>query len=424
MLTKRKIGDFVRIKHGFPFLGEHFTNEGKYIVLTPGNFFEAGGFKHTPGKEKYYDADFPEEYLCSEGDLIVAMTQQAEGLLGSTAIVPESGTFLHNQRIGLISWNETLSEKMYIYYLFMTDLVRQQIRRTASGSKVKHTSPERIYDVAVWIPDDIKIQKRISRTLENIDHKVSLNKAIIAELENTAKLLYDYWFTQFEFPDENGKPYRSSGGAMEYNAQLKREIPKGWTHGALSDIAYIIMGQSPKGISYNTEGDGMIFFQGCTDFGHRFPTSRVYTNKPSRIAEQGDILLSVRAPVGKTNIAYEKCCVGRGLSALRSKIGANAYLNQVIQGVSERLNTMSGNGTTFGAVTKEMLYELPVCKPEVSVIKAYEDKVAPMDRLIFKYEMQTRELTALRDFLLPLLMNGQVTVATAESVEEQLTLNR
>lgn len=253
-------------------------------------------------------------------------------------------------------------------------------------------------------------QVKIGDFLYAIEQKIKLNKDIIAELEKAAKLLYDYWFVQFDFPNAEGKPYRASGGEVVWNEQLKREIPKSWTHGSLSDIAHITMGQSPEGSSYNTEGEGMIFYQGCTDFGHRFPTSRVYTNMPSRIAEQGDILLSVRAPVGTTNIAYEKCCVGRGLSALRSKTGASAYLFQVIQGVKEQLNVMSGNGTTFGALTKDMLYDLPVCKPKETIIVAFEENARAMAQVAFSLEKQTRELTALRDFLLPLLMNGQVRV--------------
>lgn len=131
-----------------------------------------------------------------------------------------------------------------------------------------------------------------------------------------AKQLYDYWFVQFDFLDENGKPYKSSGGKMVWNEKLKRDIPEGWNNGTLIDIANITMGQSPDGTSYNEIGEGMLFYQGSTDFGMRFPSVRQYTTAPSRFAKKGDILMSVRAPVGAVNIANNDCCIGRGLSAL------------------------------------------------------------------------------------------------------------
>ena len=408
-LIPYKMGDFLRVKHGFPFLGEFFSTRGKYIVLTPGNFYESGGFKRTLGKEKYYISEFPEEYLCSEGDLIVAMTEQAEGLLGSTAIIPENDVYLHNQRIGLISWDVNIVDKQYLYYLFMTRSVRKQIRDTASGTKVKHTSPERIYDVSVSIPD-ITVQQKNAALLWMLDQKIQLNNRIIAELEAMAKSIFDYWFVQFDFPNDNGRPYRSSGGTMEWNEELKREIPKGWRIGKLSDVANITMGQSPDGGSYNEDEDGMVFFQGCTDFGCRFPKTRIYTNQPSRIAEQGDVLLSVRAPVGTINIATEQCCIGRGLAALHSKCGANSYLLCLMQSLKPVFDVINGNGTTFGALTKDMLFDINVCVPSSPVLTAFEEITNKMNDCIFNREMQTRELTKLCDWLLPMLMNGQATV--------------
>ena len=237
-LKAYRLGEVLRVKHGFPFLGEFFAQEGDRIVLTPGNFFEKGGFKRTFGKEKYYTGPIPQEYICSKGDLIVAMTEQAEGLLGSTAIVPEDDIYLHNQRIGLISCNDKLLDKLYAYYLLMTKSVRKQLRDSSSGTKVKHTSPEKIYDVQVFLPE-LHEQKKISSLLWAIDSKIELNNSISAELEAMAKMLYDYWFVQFDFPDENGKPYRASGGEMVWNDELKREIPKGWCVKSLHDYITI-----------------------------------------------------------------------------------------------------------------------------------------------------------------------------------------
>ena len=145
-------------------------------------------------------------------------------------------------------------------------------------------------------------------------------------LEAIAKQLYDYWFVQFDFPDENGKPYKSSGGKMVLDEKLKREIPEGWSAATLKDIANITMGQSPEGSSYNSIGEGVLFYQGSTDFGIRFPSVRQFTTAPKRFAKQGNILMSVRAPVGTLNIANRDCCIGRGLAALNSKIGSITHL--------------------------------------------------------------------------------------------------
>ena len=169
-------------------------------------------------------------------------------------------------------------------------------------------------------------QNQIVASLASIDEKIKVNRQINDNLEAMAKQLYDYWFVQFDFPNEEGKPYKSSGGAMVWNEKLKRKIPQEWSNGILSDVANITMGQSPDGSSYNEDGEGIIFYQGSTDFGLRFPDIRQYTTSPSRYANKGDILMSVRAPVGALNIANNDCCIGRGLSALSSKIGSMTHL--------------------------------------------------------------------------------------------------
>ena len=176
-MNRMKLGEILSVKHGWAFKGEYFAEDGERSILTPGNFFEKGGFKPNNGKERYYTGVYPKEYLCHKGDLIVAMTQQAEGLLGSTALVPENDKYLHNQRIGLITCDEKRLNKLFAYYLFMTKSVREQLERSSSGTKVKHTSPEKIYDVEVEIPDVIS-QQKIANLLWFIDEKIANNNAI------------------------------------------------------------------------------------------------------------------------------------------------------------------------------------------------------------------------------------------------------
>lgn len=254
-------------------------------------------------------------------------------------------------------------------------------------------------------------QKKIAAVLSTLDAKIDYNNRINVELEAMAKTIYDYWFVQFDFPDANGKPYKSSGGKMIYNATLKREIPAGWKDKQLCQIAHITMGTSPTGGSLNDLGDGVEFFQGSTDFGWRFPTVRLYTTQPVRMAKRGDILLSVRAPVGDLNVAHIDCCIGRGLAALNSKEGYDGFLFYVMQYFKTIFDRRNSEGTTFGSITKDDLHSLPLAYPSTDLLRKYNDLVSGYNQMVFIRSMENQKLAQLRDWLLPLLMNGQVTVA-------------
>ena len=197
---------------------------------------------------------------------------------------------------------------------------------------------------------------------------------------------------------------------MVWSAQLKREIPEGWNVGRLSDISNITMGQSPAGESYNDTGRGLVFYQGRTDFGLRFPTPRMYTTTPTRFAQKGDILLSVRAPVGDLNFAMEDCCIGRGLAALSSKLGSQMHLFYTLSGFQQIFDVMNGNGTTFGSITKDTLFDMAVVIPANETLLRFEERVKPIETKIEKCEEEIRELIKLRNWLLPMLMNGQARV--------------
>ena len=203
---------------------------------------------------------------------------------------------------------------------------------------------------------------------------------------------------------------------MVWNDKLKREIPEGWDDGILIDIANITMGQSPDGSSYNEVGEGMLFYQGSTDFGMRFPSVRQYTTAPSRFAKKGDILMSVRAPVGSINIANNDCCIGRGLSAINSKLGSISHLYYILNDLRIAFDQRNAAGTTFGSITKEDLYSLPIIIPSDEVIRAFDKICSPMfDRQMILGE-EIDILTKQRDELLPHLMNGQVSVNSDLSV--------
>ena len=334
------------------------------------------------------------------------------GTVGNVALYSQEVPFSNiriNSGMVIIRVNKNFWHPYFIYLFFQSHLFKKQISRLISGS-AQPQLPISILET-VNIPQlTLDEQKEIIFNIKSIDQKIALNNQINQELEAMAKTLYDYWFVQFDFPDQNGKPYKSSGGKMVYNPELKREIPEGWGVEKLENIANITMGQSPKGTSYNEVGEGMLFFQGSTDFGWRFPVARQYTTEPSRIAEEDDILLSVRAPVGTFNIADTRCCIGRGLAAINSKVGANSYIFNVMQDFKKLFDMMNSVGTTFGSITKDDLYSLKLIYPPNELLKKFDKSVNSFDIEIKNRSRQNQELSQLRDWLLPMLMNGQVKV--------------
>ncbi|MFM6082369.1 MAG: restriction endonuclease subunit S, partial [Dolichospermum sp.] len=338
------------------------------------------------------------------GDLIITR----EAPMGEVCIIPDGIECCLGQRLVLIKPNLNKINNKYLLYALLSEYTQKQIQQSNNtGSIVSNLRIPLLKNLDIPLNNN---QDKIAAVLSYLDDKIEINNRINSELENLAKTIYDYWFVQFDFPDENGKPYKSSGGKMVYNQELKREIPAGWEVKKLSNIADITMGQSPDGESYNEDKKGEIFFQGSTDFGWRFPTIRQYTTQPSRMAKKGDILLSVRAPVGTLNIADNDCCIGRGLAALRSKSGFNSYLFYVMEYFKKTFDHRNNIGTTFGSITKDDLFNLKLVYPDKEHLKKYELIVSKYNQLILNNHLQNQQLTQLRDWLLPMLMNGQITV--------------
>ncbi len=305
--------------------------------------------------------------------------------------------------------NKKLNGK-YLNALLNTEYARKCFENQASGSGQRYTlSKEAIESIQIPLPS-LDEQKRIGAFFSNIDKKIQNNKRQIEILESIAKTIYDYWFVQFDFPNEEGKPYKSSGGKMVWNEAIKGNIPEHWTLGCLYDIADITMGQSPCGNSYNQESRGELFFQGCSNFGFRFPVENYYTSEPTRIAKENDILMSVRAPVGTLNIALKECCIGRGLAALRHKQNAQSYLYYLLSTFKTRFDILDSSGTTFGALTKDVLFKLKVVIPTPRIVNKFELLAINLDQKIKKLELENRQLCKAKDYILPLIMNDQVSL--------------
>ncbi|MCY4585883.1 MAG: restriction endonuclease subunit S [Bryobacterales bacterium] len=390
------LGDCFTIKHGWAFKSQYFGDSGEHIVLTPGNFYEPGGFRSRPGKDRFYTIEPPDDFVLRPGDLVIAMTEQGEGLLGSSALIPEDGSYLHNQRIGLI---ENLDErkliKWFLYRLFNTPQVRGQIQATASGTKVRHTAPKRIYKIKVAIPP-VSIQRKISDILSAYDDLIENNRRRIALLEEAARLLYREWFVHFRFPGHE-------------HVKIIDGLPEGWEPRTLVELAEVVMGQSPKSQYYNEAGDGLPFHQGVTDYGFRFVSHRIYSTAVTKLAEAGDILVSVRAPVGRINITRDKIVLGRGLAAVRSRTEHQSFLLYALKNrfYSEDI---IGTGAIYAATNKKELEGQILIEPHKVVLAEFEEQARDIDQIIENLTTQNEKLAQARNLLLPRLMNGEIAV--------------
>jgi type I restriction enzyme S subunit len=423
------LGELVNIKHGFAFSGEHISkNQGKSVLVTPGNFEIGGGFKE--GNAKYFHGLYPEEYVFAPGDLIVTMTDLSKtaDTLGYSAKIPREGSkiYLHNQRVGKVIAKSSDANLDFLHWVMRHKDYRNLVVSTATGSTVRHTSPSRILAYSFFLPPPSQ-QQAISHILGTLDDKIELNRKTNETLEAMAKALFKSWFVDFD-PVRAKAEGRPTGLPAEisdlfpdsFEDSELGEIPRGWQVGCLSDCCEIIMGQSPPGDTYNDEGVGLPFYQGKTDFGFRFPGRRIYCSSPTRQASIGATLISVRAPVGSANIAREVCSIGRGIAALKSRQSADSFIYYLIgslQGVFESYNS---EGTVFGAINGKDLASIQIVAPSTEAIAAFNSQCLPMDESIQSNTLETEHLTTIRDTLLSKLISGELRIPDAEKLLEKV----
>jgi type I restriction enzyme S subunit len=393
------LGEVIKIKHGWAFKGEFFDNNGDYILLTPGNVFETGGLKLKGEKEKYYTGEFSEEYLLKSGDMIVVMTDliQNAPILGASLIIPEDNRYLLNQRLGLVQITDpSIIDYKFLYYVFNSPIYRGQVRGTATGATVRHTAPKRIYQCKIPYPVELYKQQKIAGILSAYDDLIANNERRIGLLEEAMHLLYREWFVHLRFP-----------GWEE--TEVEDGMPEGWEKRPLGELCDVTMGQSPKSEFYNSDGDGLPFHQGVKDFGGRFISHQTYCTQPNRIAEAGDILFSVRAPVGRMNYTLDKIIIGRGLAAMRNRARYQSFQFYQLQSNFFK-EDMIGGGAIFASVTKKRLLEFPMLTPKIELIQQFEEFSKPADSQIANLHHQNQRLREARDALLPRLMSGRIEV--------------
>ena len=249
------------------------------------------------------------------------------------------------------------------------------------------------FDVRV---PDLTAQKAIAAILSTYDHSIENNRRRIQLLERTARLLYKEWFVHLRFPGHD-------------RTTITDGVPEGWERRTLNSVATIIMGQSPKSRYYNEDRDGLPFHQGVRNFGHRFPVHRVYSTAGNRIANGGDILFSVRAPVGRINIAPDRLVLGRGIASLRSRMGHQAFLYYALKSHFVR-EDMMGSGTVFAAITKRDLHQVLLLHPPQRLVQKFVVLATPIDKQVQVLHRSIENLSQVRDLLLPRLMNGEISL--------------
>ena len=419
-LKKYKLGEILDVTRGASLSGEFYAAEGEYVRLTCGNFdYQNNCFKENKAKDNlYYIGDFKPDFLMKEGDIITPLTEQAIGLLGSTAIIPASGKYIQSQDVAKIVCKEHLLDKDFAFYLISSNLVKQQLSAAAQQTKIRHTSPDKIKDCIVWIPE-LEEQKRIGKLLRTIDLKIELNRQLNHNLEAMAKQLYDYWFVQFDFPDENGKPYKSSGGKMVWDKRLKREIPLLWKAKIVEEVADVYNGATPSTVNELNYGGDIVWItpkdlsdqkQKFVYQGERNISQVGYDSCSTHLLPSNTILMSSRAPIGLLAIAKTELCTNQGFKSFVSKSKNIAtYLYYYLQYHITQIEQL-GTGTTFKEVSREDILKFPMLKPSDNVLDLWEEIVSALNDRQLEIQKENENLIKQRDELLPLLMNGQVSV--------------
>lgn len=360
-------------------------------------FFQTGDIKAANLYLSKYSQTYNEKGLAQSkqwepGTLCITIAAN----IAETAILGIRGCF-PDSVIGFIADPEKTDAHFIKYYI---DLIKLDMQQVSHGTTQDNLSLDKLLRFDFVIPE-VEEQQKIAATLSAYDDLIENNLRRIKILEEMAQNLYREWFVKFRFPGHQHARFTDS--------PLGR-IPEGWEVVKLNDVCHLTMGQSPKSEFYNTNGIGLPFHQGVTDFGDRFPTERLYCTVEARIAEEGDILFSVRAPVGRINIANTRMVIGRGLSAIRHKSGYRWFAFHLLKENFKEEDTM-GSGTIFKSVTKNDMERIAFMLPVEALTQQFEQLVEPSEKQIENLTKRNNTLRRTRDLLLPRLISGEVDVS-------------
>jgi type I restriction enzyme, S subunit len=397
-----KMSELFRVKHGYAFKGQYFESDGPYVLLTPGSFNEEGGYRDQGDKEKFYTGDVPDGYVLDEGDLLVAMTEQAPGLLGSSAWIPEAARFLHNQRLGrIVDLDEHRLDKRFLFYLFNTREVRQRISASATGGKVRHTAPERIGQVVVRLPPR-KVQRRIAEILSAYDDLIENNRRRMALLEEAAGQLYREWFVRLRFPGHE-------------HTRITNGVPEGWERKTLADVAEV----NRQSLGSRYDGDiEYVDIASVTPGQIDETTVYAFRDAPSRarrVVQHGDVIWSCVRPNRRSHAVIwqpsPNLIVSTGFAVITPKTLPTTFVYQatttdVFVGLLEN----QARGAAYPAVVAGDFERAAILVPAKLLVDAFNDFAEPLLDQTNNLYAQNQKLRAARDLLLPRLMSGEIAV--------------
>lgn len=325
-----------------------------------------------------------------ENDLLIT----TRGTIGIPYLYKRTDRFYFAD--GNLTWIKDFDSNLYskfLYYWFQSYEGRKKFEALAKGTAQKAVPISGIKTLEIELPS-LKSQKRIADILSAYDDLIENNQKQIKLLEEAAQRLYKEWFVDLHFPGHE-------------NTKIVDGVPEGWNEKTLSQVANVIMGQSPKSEFYNSEKKGLPFHQGVGSYGVRFVMDDIYSTSYTRIAEPNSILFSVRAPVGRLNITKNKVVIGRGLAAINQTDGCQSYLYYLLKNKFFKDNIV-GNGSIFASVSKDELLNQKFLIPERNLMMQFEKIVSQMDKQIENLDSKNKKLVEARDRLLPKLMSGEV----------------
>ena len=422
-MTKYKLSDLcVSITDG-----EHGSvkddSRSTYFLLNNNNITESGIIINSKDR-RISKSDFEKIHKRTNlecGDLVIATC----GTLGKTCVIKDTLiNYEFSRSVGIIKCNQKKLLPEYLHYFFLNPLVQSRIAGNAKGGVQKHFYIGDMKDFEIQIPI-LADQKKIASVLSALDDKIALNKKMNQKLEAMAKRLYDYWFVQYDFPDKNGHPYKTTGGPMTYNPTLKREIPVGWEVKTLKEcIKHINTGLNPRDnfvlgngdIKYvtvkNLTMEGNIDFSGC-DFIDEDALKKVH--KRSDIAK-GDVLYASICPLGRSYLINKDPVgwdINESVFSIRPNLDviSSEFLSVFLKdsAVVEKASKMA-TGSIFKGIRIKELENMILAVPAKNVMESFSKQIKNLIELEHKNTEETTRLTTLRDKLLPLLMNGQVVV--------------
>lgn len=391
-----RLGDLIKIKHGYAFKGNYISTEDNGIVLvTPGNFKIGGGFKEE--KCKFFTSVYPSDYVLKPGDLIVTMTDLSKTVdtLGYSAIVPNSKrTYLHNQRIGLINIiNSTIVDKKYLYWLMRSPKYQKTIAATSTGSTVHHTSPNRIYEYEFDLPQ-ISVQRKIAGILSDIEEKINKNSAINNNLEQQAQAIFANEFLSLD------------------------TLPEGWKQASLIDIADYLNGLAMQKYRPTDDESGIPVLkikelrQGCCDDNSELCSPSI---KSDYIIHDGDVIFSWSGSLLVDLWCGGICGLNQHLFKVTSKNYDKWFYYAWTKHHLDRFIAVAADkATTMGHIKRDELAKAEVLIPNEADYNRIGALLQPIYEMIISNRIENKKLAATRDTLLPKLMNGEIDMSEVD----------